>query len=532
MQRLIFNLFVLLIVLVGFLNFGFTNSSLVWKKARNGVYEPDTRCLIAHPKSSSLYLGTSKALYKSNDGANAFKRILQIQSEYKGINDVYIDKDNESIVYAATDAGLYKSIDSGRNWIKFFSSSDDLSIKCNSLIVTDGFIYLGTNKGIFKKKLDEESWQKLKGEFSNKAVYDLVEKNNIVYFSTSKTLYALDEVSEKVSQIYSLGLEDSMEEYFSSSEAFIKSLKLVDKYIFIASIRGIYFSADLGNSWDTISTSAIPINKLNFFTAKEISSHDKCIGAESKCFSLLVGTEVGAFFFENEKWFPVYLGMETRNVNCLAIDGKGEVYAATDRGVFCLHNEKALPQFANVTDIEFNVTDFLSDEPSIGEVHNLSINYAEVSPNKIKQWRSQASKRAWFPDLSIGIDGKRNKTTGESVWGSYSGGGQHYIGPDDHTYYRNFGWDVSLSWDMGDLVWNSDQTSIDSRSKMMVELRGDILDQVTRLYFERRRIKVEMSMANLDSSIRLEKELRVEELTALIDGMTGGEFSELIKERR
>jgi hypothetical protein len=29
-------------------------------------------------------------------------------------------------------------------------------------------------------------------------------------------------------------------------------------------------------------------------------------------------------------------------------------------------------------------------------------------------------------------------------------------------------WNVSLSWDLGELIWNGDQTSIDVRSKLMV----------------------------------------------------------------
>jgi hypothetical protein len=60
----------------------------------------------------------------------------------------------------------------------------------------------------------------------------------------------------------------------------------------------------------------------------------------------------------------------------------------------------------------------------------------------------------------------------------------------------------------------------------MVELRNDIIDEITRLYFERRRIQVELLQnPPKDLTKRVDKELRVEELTANIDGMTGGYFS-------
>ena len=86
-------------------------------------------------------------------------------------------------------------------------------------------------------------------------------------------------------------------------------------------------------------------------------------------------------------------------------------------------------------------------------------------------------------------------------------------------------WDVSLSWDLGDLVWSTDQTTIDSRSKLMVELREDVLDQVTRLYFERRRLQAELAADALEPAAEFDKQLRVDELTALLDAFTGGKFS-------
>jgi hypothetical protein len=87
-------------------------------------------------------------------------------------------------------------------------------------------------------------------------------------------------------------------------------------------------------------------------------------------------------------------------------------------------------------------------------------------------------------------------------------------------------WDASLTWQLSDLIWSSDQTSIDSRSKLMVELRNEVLDQVTRIYFERRRLQVELAAcAYPDKGERMAAEMRVDELTALIDGYTGGEFS-------
>ncbi len=64
----------------------------------------------------------------------------------------------------------------------------------------------------------------------------------------------------------------------------------------------------------------------------------------------------------------------------------------------------------------------------------------------------------------------------------------------------------------------------------MVQLRDDILDEVTKLYFERLRVKMEIDgMAIEDRKKRSSKLLRLEELTASIDALTGGYFSREIK---
>ena len=88
-----------------------------------------------------------------------------------------------------------------------------------------------------------------------------------------------------------------------------------------------------------------------------------------------------------------------------------------------------------------------------------------------------------------------------------------------------------MSWDLGDIVWSNEETSIDNRSKLMVELREDVLDQVTRLYYERRRLQMEMYVKEGSGELPVQNYLRVDELTALIDGFTDGKFSQAIRSK-
>jgi ABC-type phosphate transport system auxiliary subunit len=61
----------------------------------------------------------------------------------------------------------------------------------------------------------------------------------------------------------------------------------------------------------------------------------------------------------------------------------------------------------------------------------------------------------------------------------------------------------------------------------MVQLRDDIMDEVNKTYFERIRVKMELDSLSLEErKKRLDKELRIKELTASLDALTGGYFSQ------
>ena len=165
-------------------------------------------------------------------------------------------------------------------------------------------------------------------------------------------------------------------------------------------------------------------------------------------------------------------------------------------------------------------SDIFSYEPTIAEVREAAIRYAEVQPEKILQWRRQASWRALLPHVDLGIDRSRSFDTHFD-----EGTFPHFQVVE--TQEGNTGIDISMTWKLGELLWNDDQTSIDVRSKFMVELRNNIVKEVTRAYFERRRLQLKQrAEPTRDPTTQPEQDLRIEELTALLDGWTGGYFSQ------
>jgi hypothetical protein len=207
----------------------------------------------------------------------------------------------------------------------------------------------------------------------------------------------------------------------------------------------------------------------------------------------------------------------------LGLDKQGNLYAACNKGLFKARiNNSSLNTGVNTIAL------YYKDEPKINEVQAAAIKYAEVEPEKISRWREKAAKKAFLPKLSASV----NRDTSD-LW-HWESGSTTKTGDDVLIRGRDtVGWDVTLTWDLGEVIWNEDQTSIDVRSRLMVELRDDILDEVTKLYFERLRVKMELDNLSIeDRKKRLEKELRLEELTASLDALTGGYFSRRIKNNK
>ena len=198
----------------------------------------------------------------------------------------------------------------------------------------------------------------------------------------------------------------------------------------------------------------------------------------------------------------------------------GDLYAATSRGVYRFPKPE-LKFSAEPSGEKLALQDLLNhfnNEPTVMEIQRAAIRYAEVYPEKIEAWRHAAMRKAMLPTVSLtgdqGVDHNVDIDRGGTADAD-----KFIVGPSE----TNRDWHMGVSWDLGDLIWNDDQTSIDTRSKLMVELRGDILNEVTHLYFERRRLQMDTLLyPPKELPLQIEKDLKLQELTADIDALTGG----------
>jgi competence ComEA-like helix-hairpin-helix protein len=163
-------------------------------------------------------------------------------------------------------------------------------------------------------------------------------------------------------------------------------------------------------------------------------------------------------------------------------------------------------------------------EPTVREVQEHAIEYVRVHPEIIDSWRLRARTNALAPRLTTNAQGDTNNGL-RSV--SATGQPTQEVRTDD-TGGRLV---VGATWELDRLVFEPQEMAVSREGVRMSNLRDRVLDEVTRRYFERRRLQVDLELSPpTDLGDRVKKELRLQELTADIDAATGGWFSQKLTE--
>lgn len=105
--------------------------------------------------------------------------------------------------------------------------------------------------------------------------------------------------------------------------------------------------------------------------------------------------------------------------------------------------------------------------------------------------------------------------------------GERDIALDDD---KNTNYEVQLEWRLDEMMMGPTRIQTIRETSRLVQLRDDILDEVTKVYFDRRRAQLDLVMSPpSDPKARAAKDLRLDELTANLDALTGGWFSQRVR---
>lgn len=501
---------------------GFTQN-IVWRNISRENLNLNA-VLINQNNPKVIYIGSNNAVQKTEDAGESWRNVLSIKGQNKTVNFLSFDYKNRNCLYAGTGNGLFYSSNQGKTWQRIFKGSNYLESDCSAGLVCGQTLFLGTKKGLFISQDNGRSWSHPTGKLANSRILAIVsaaDEAKCIYAASENGVFMTKDNGQLWQRIFFAnsaqtdtitGIEEGSEEPNNAEEE-NKRLNAVRNIVtgknnpnqlYLAASKGIYKSLDSGENWNLLPDYGLLDNNIKFLAI----SLDSTLYAVSKS---------GVFKYENERWQELSLGLVAQEINALDFDKQGNLYAASDKGIF-IAETKVYSTNAKINEIAL----YSKNEPSIQDIQKAAVSYAEVAPEKIANWRKQAQKKAFLPKVGTGIN---RETT--DLW-HWETGSTTKTGDDALNKGKgSLEWDITLSWDLGEIIWNSDQTAIDARSRLMVELRDDILNEVTKLYFERIRIKMELNNLPIeDRKKRFEKELKLQELTSLLDALTGGCFSQ------
>jgi hypothetical protein len=169
-----------------------------------------------------------------------------------------------------------------------------------------------------------------------------------------------------------------------------------------------------------------------------------------------------------------------------------------------------------------------SSEPNIRAVQSMAMEYTKTHPRLVEGWMRSAKAAYLLPRVDLAYR-KELDQSDKDRWdlddeGEYSRRDYEQTGENDDTYA------VGLQWRLDKLIMSSEQIRVINESQDAVKLRDKVLDEITRLYFDRRRLQVDLLLNPAgDIKKQMEDELRLQELSANIDALTGGAFSASVK---
>jgi hypothetical protein len=177
-------------------------------------------------------------------------------------------------------------------------------------------------------------------------------------------------------------------------------------------------------------------------------------------------------------------------------------FCATPRPALALTAEEVLARF--------------NHEPSVQQVQDAAIRYYLVHPDHIRSLLRGARLKALVPSIS----------------GEFSNGLDHTRRRMEDALYRptlpwkenerinrdSLGWRVQVSWILDRLVFNPEVLDVQS----LIGILDGVVREVTTIYYIRRRLQIDMLLRPPpDLPTRISQQIRIEELTGLIDALTG-----------
>jgi outer membrane protein TolC len=155
------------------------------------------------------------------------------------------------------------------------------------------------------------------------------------------------------------------------------------------------------------------------------------------------------------------------------------------------------------------VLDRFASEPSVRELQRVAARLAETHPERVESWLRRVGKAGILPTVRVRVGRGLNELT------------RDVYGRPIFTNTDTWRVDVEASWALDRLVFDRNELRASREAQRLASRREELLLRVTQLYFERRRLQVDSALTP-DAPNAIDRAIEIEELTAVLDGLTDG----------
>lgn len=496
-------------------------------------FQPRQRLVSATASNEKqIFIGTPEGVFVKNIGEESFidfnsGMIPKDENGFIYVNWIFLEKEK---IFIATNTGVYYSKINKPKWDVFFEGNKTESRKISSVNVINSKVYVSSDDGLWicdENKNCRRDNQGLSsnienGNYENNYVLKI---KDVLFSLTNTGVYKKKYKDEKWKKIEGIN-------FLPNGNADCNHLFLNEgKELWLAAKTGAYLfdgKRFVQKSYG-LKSNQDGLKEVFFFSDyKDL---------------LCSGTAQGVYCFDGSVWNDFSEGLRSReglkDVFSLLESSDG-FYAATREGLFKYIEKNSLPEkvvlkgkvesgFANLEDME----------PTLVEVQEQALRFASLPTEKeYKKYRLQARLRNLLPrvDLSLSRDvdnstffqNDRGLSTDSGFENEFDAGEIARTQDDD----RSFG-GLSVTWNASELIYDDEIVDILSQARLTANIKENLLDDVTRIYFQRRRLQLGGLLSPpKDISSRLESKIQISELTGQLDSRTGGWFSKEIEKRK
>lgn len=181
--------------------------------------------------------------------------------------------------------------------------------------------------------------------------------------------------------------------------------------------------------------------------------------------------------------------------------------------------------------------DAYSHEPDVYDVQQQVLEHREIDDDRPDRWTRRARLANLLPRLqgqASWLDQRdRQDRFREDIEaddaGDYERNRAQHLWRD--TYRLRGIYSLRADFDLAGLIYSGDEMTIQREVRQRWRMRDDLVEEVTELYYTRRRLQLHLELFEPDDpEVLLDRHLEIQALTARIDALTGGWFRRQLDE--